>query len=131
MYSQTTKSLKVTVVPYYQDDLSVPHQKHYVWEYNIFVENFGEEPVKLVSRKWRIINSEGKIEEVQGAGVVGQQPLIKPGEAFEYSSQAHLSTASGIMFGSYSMVTEENGEAFEIDVPAFSLDSPYERRQPN
>ena len=125
MYSETTHSIRVTVKPIYLDDQSVPSDNHYVWAYQVEIENLGVTTVQLLNRHWRITDSLGRMQEVKGPGVVGEQPTLKPGESFAYTSGTPLSTPSGIMVGSYEM-REESGELFEVAVPAFSLDSPYQ-----
>ncbi len=130
MYSQTTRSITVTVTPTFLEDQSSPTDDHYVWAYQVQIENSGDEDVTLKNRYWRITDSLGRVQEVRGAGVVGEQPLLKPGESFEYTSGTPLSTPSGIMSGSYEM-EGLNGESYEVLVPAFSLDSPYEVARPN
>ena len=130
MYEATTRSIRVTVEPVFLDDQSAPDEDHYVWAYQVKIENDGMEPVQLLNRHWRITDARGQQQEVQGEGVVGEQPTLKPGEAFEYTSGTPLATPSGIMFGSYGMETK-TGEQFDIDIPAFSLDSPYQARQLN
>ena len=130
MYSQTTRSITVTVTPTFLEDQSSPTDDHYVWAYQVQIENTGDENAQLKNRYWRITDSFGRIQEVRGAGVVGEQPLLKPGESFEYTSGTPLSTPSGIMCGSYEM-EGMNGELYEVLVPAFSLDSPYEVARPN
>ena len=124
-YSETTRSIKVTVTPHYLDGQSSPEDDHYVWAYEVKIENLGEEVVQLRNRHWRITDGTGRMQEVRGAGVVGEQPLLRPGEAFEYTSGTPLSTPSGIMVGDYEMETT-GGERFDVAVPAFSLDSPHE-----
>lgn len=130
MYSQTTRSITVTVTPTFLEDQSSPTDDHYVWAYQVQIENSGDEDVTLKNRYWCITDSLGRVQEVRGAGVVGEQPLLKPGESFEYTSGTPLSTPSGIMSGSYEM-EGLNGESYEVLVPAFSLDSPYEVARPN
>lgn len=125
MYDATTRAISVTVEPEFLEDQSAPEDGHYVWAYRVQIENRGSETVQLLSRHWKITDSLGRVQEVQGAGVVGEQPVLRPGESFEYSSGCPLSTASGVMMGSYTMVTHD-GESFEVEIPAFSLDSPYE-----
>lgn len=125
MYSATTRSIKVTVKPVYLEDRSTPADNHYVWAYHVRIENLGRETVQLRDRYWRITDAMGRVQEVRGAGVIGEQPVLKPGAAYEYSSGTPLPTPSGIMVGSYGMETGE-GERFEVAVPAFSLDSPYQ-----
>ncbi|MBX7147374.1 MAG: Co2+/Mg2+ efflux protein ApaG [Alphaproteobacteria bacterium] len=125
MYSQTTRSIKVTVESIYMEDQSLPEESQYMWAYHVKIINQGNETVQLKKRYWRITDSLGHIHEVRGDGVVGQQPIIKPGQSFEYASGTPLTTPSGIMFGSYQMENEA-GESFDITIPAFSLDSPYQ-----
>ena len=125
MYDETTKSIRVTVEPVYLDDQSSPSDNHYVWAYQVRIENKGDDTVQLLHRYWRITDAQGRVQEVRGAGVVGEQPTLKPGESFEYASGTPLPTPSGIMVGSYEMETAQ-GSRFDVAVPAFSLDSPYE-----
>ena len=128
MYKETTRSITITVVPTYLDDQSSPEDSHYVWKYHIRIENNGEETVQLRTRHWRITDSMGRVQEVRGPGVVGAQPVIAPGESFEYTSGCPLDTASGVMSGRYQMKAA-SGESFEAEIPAFLLESPFERRQ--
>jgi ApaG protein len=125
MYSETTRSIKVTVKPIYLEDQSSPPENHYVWAYQVRIENCGGETVQLRSRYWRITDSRGQVQEVRGPGVVGEQPVLAPGEAFEYTSATPLPTPSGIMVGTYQMETG-GGESFSVRIPAFSLDSPHQ-----
>jgi ApaG protein len=125
MYTQTTRSITITVMPTYLDDQSAPEEQHYVWKYHIRIENHGQDTVQLRTRYWRITDSLGRVQEVRGAGVVGEQPVLRPGESYEYTSGTPLPTPSGIMVGAYQMESQ-SGEKFEVDVPAFSLDSPYQ-----
>ena len=127
MYSKTTRSVTVTVRPEYLEDQSKPEENHYVWAYHIRIENQGQDTVQLLTRYWRIVDSTGRAQEVRGAGVVGEQPVLKPGESFEYSSGTPLATPSGFMGGTYQMKTEA-GQAFDVAIPAFSLDSPHIRQ---
>jgi ApaG protein len=130
MYSQTTRSITVTVKPFYLEDQSSPDDSHYVWAYHVRIENGSGETVQLRNRYWRITDSLGRIQEVRGAGVVGEQPVLKPGDSFEYTSGTPLPTPSGFMVGTYQMETD-TGERFEVAVPAFSLDSPHQPAQLN
>lgn len=125
MYESTTRSIRVAVTPTYLAEQSSPASDHYVWAYHVRIENAGADAVQLLNRYWRITDALGRVQEVRGAGVVGEQPMLQPGEAFEYTSGTPLSTPSGIMVGRYEMVRDD-GERFEIDIPAFSLDSPYQ-----
>ena len=126
MYSKMTRSISIQVEPLYLEDQSSPEDDYFVWAYTIAIENTGSEVVQLKTRYWRITDANGHVEEVRGAGVVGEQPVLEPGECFEYTSGTPLATPSGIMDGSYQMVTND-GELFNVEIPAFSLDSPYAR----
>jgi len=88
MYSETTRSIKVTVEPFYLEDQSSPVEDHYVWAYHVRIENRGRETVQLRSRYWRITDNRGQVQEVRGPGVVGEQPVLRPGESFEYTDPA-------------------------------------------
>lgn len=125
MYSATTREIKITVKTAYLEEQSAPTDSHFVWAYHIRIENLGRETVQLVSRYWRITDAKGEVHEVRGPGVVGEQPTLEPGDTFEYTSGTPLSTPSGIMTGKYQM-ENERGEKFDVQVPAFSLDSPYQ-----
>ncbi len=128
MYSSTTDEITVTVDPVYLDDQSEPDEDHYVWAYHVRIENNGEQTVQLRTRYWQITDGRGRVREVRGDGVVGEQPVLEPGDVFEYTSGTPLATPSGIMVGSYKM-RAENGDLLSVKIPAFSLDSPYERMQ--
>ena len=125
MYQETTRSIRVTVIPTYLPAQSSPDHNRFVWAYQVRIENLGLETVQLRSRHWRITDGLGRMTDVRGPGVVGEQPVLRPGESFEYQSGTPLETPSGIMAGSYHMETA-SGEAFDIAIPAFSLDSPHE-----
>ncbi len=125
MYQKTTHAIQVTVKTSYLDDQSSPVDDHYVWAYQVRIENQGAETVQLLNRYWQITDENGQVHEVRGAGVVGEQPVLKPGDSFEYTSGTPLATPSGIMVGSYQMETA-GGESFDVAIPAFSLDSPYQ-----
>src|SRR5215472_7708968 len=105
MYSETTRSIKVTVKPVYLEDRSSPAEARYVWAYHVRIENRGKETLQLRNRHWKITDSHGRMQEVRGPGVVGEQPVLGPGESFEYTSGTPLPTPSGIMVGSYQMET--------------------------
>ncbi|MEA2779598.1 MAG: ApaG protein, partial [Rhodospirillaceae bacterium] len=126
MYRETTHDITITVKPYYLEDQSSPDQSHYVWAYHVRIENNGGRTVQLRNRYWRITDSRGRVQEVRGAGVVGEQPVLRPGDSFEYTSGTPLPTPSGIMGGSYQMEASETGERFDVTVPSFSLDSPHQ-----
>ena len=124
MFTKTTRKITVTATPQFLAEHSEPGDDHYVWAYTIQLENGGSEPVQLLNRHWKITDAQGLTQEVRGSGVIGEQPVLKPGEAFRYTSGTALATASGVMLGEYEMVNDA-GEHFEVEVPAFSLDSPY------
>ncbi len=130
MYAQVTQDIRVVVRPFYLDDQSSPDEDYYVWAYQVRIENQGQETVKLLNRYWHITDATGRVEEVRGPGVVGEQPVLGPGEAFEYTSGCPLQAPSGIMVGSYEM-TKDDGTRFDVEIPAFSLDSPHQARQVN
>ena len=118
-----TRGIAVGVEPTYLEARSSPDNSQYFWAYRVIIENQGRETVQLLSRHWMITNSRGELTEVKGPGVVGEQPVLKPGESFEYTSGAPLDTPSGMMGGAYQMETE-SGERFDIEIPTFSLDRP-------
>ena len=130
MYSAETRGITVIVTPFFLEDQSSPDESHYVWAYQVVIENNSPQTLQLRSRYWKITDAAGNVQEVRGAGVVGEQPTLQPGERFEYTSGTPLGTPSGIMVGSYQMQTPA-GEAFDIEIPAFSLDSPYQARRLN
>lgn len=123
MYSQTTRSIRVHVEPFYVAEQSKPEEERWVFGYHIVVENAGAETVQLKSRYWRITDGLGRRIEVRGDGVVGEQPVLAPGESYEYTSGTPLNTPSGIMTGTYQMETAQ-GLWFDVSIPAFSLDAP-------
>ena len=122
-YRANTRDIAVSVEPTYLEARSSPDSSQYFWAYRVIIENQGRETVQLLSRHWMITNARGELAEVKGPGVVGEQPVLKPGESFEYTSGAPLDTPSGMMGGAYQMESE-SGERFDIEIPMFSLDSP-------
>jgi ApaG protein len=130
MYSATTHRVTVSVKPIYLEEQSQPADNHYVWAYHVKIRNDGTEALQLINRYWQITDANGRVQEVRGAGVVGEQPTLSPGQSYEYTSGTPLSTPSGIMRGSYEMETA-SGERVEVDIPAFSLDSPHQPVQLN
>ena len=123
MYQKETRAIQITVKPFYLEEQSEPDDSHFVFAYHIRIQNNGGDVVQLLNRHWQITDGLGRIQEVRGPGVVGEQPVLRPGEAFEYTSGCPLNTATGIMVGTYEMETLD-GERFDVDIPAFSLDSP-------
>jgi ApaG protein len=127
MYRAVTRQIEVIVKPAFMPERSVVERGQYFWAYTIVITNNGAETVQLRTRHWIITDATGHRQIVRGEGVVGEQPVLAPGERFEYTSGVPLPTSSGIMTGRYQMVSA-TGEQFEIDVPTFSLDSPSEKR---
>ena len=130
MFSKTTKNINISVKPYYLEEQSEPDEHHYVCAYQITINNLGEKTVQLKKRFWEITDSNGSKKEVTGAGVVGEQPILRPGEKYEYTSGTPLSTPSGFMEGYYEMETTD-GNKFDASIPLFSLDSPHISNQIN
>lgn len=129
-YTETTRSIRISVEPFYLTEQSEPDKERWVFGYRVTIKNEGDMAVKLLSRYWRITDGMGRVLEVRGAGVVGEQPRLQPGESFQYTSGTPLTTPSGIMVGTYQMITDD-GERFDVKIPAFSLDAPGVRRAVN
>ena len=127
MYRAVTRQIEVTVEPNFLPERSVVDRGQYFWSYTIIITNFGSETVQLKRRHWIITDANGRQQEIRGDGVIGEQPVLAPGERHKYTSGVPLTTASGFMTGRYQMVSE-SGEQFEIEVPTFSLDSPEGKR---
>ncbi len=130
MYEATTRAIRIRVTPHYLEEQSSPDDNEFFWAYTVDITNEGEETVQLRSRVWRITDGHGQTEEVRGPGVVGETPTIRPGASFSYTSGCPLRTPSGIMVGSYQMA-DGNGQLFDVEIPAFSLDSPFAVRSVN
>jgi ApaG protein len=129
-YEATTQGIRVRVVPSFLEKESSPAESYYFWAYAVEIINRGKKTVQLISRHWKITDSEGRTQEVRGPGVVGKQPKLSPGESLRYTSGCPLRTPSGIMLGWYQMETDD-GESFDVVIPPFSLDSPYALRSVN
>ncbi len=123
MYNSITSDISVSVFPVYVDERSEPDIGRYFWAYRVVIENRSKSTVQLVSRYWHITDGNGVVEEVSGAGVVGEQPILGPGDVYEYTSGCPLGTPSGIMKGHYKM-RDQDGNSLDIAIPAFSLDLP-------
>jgi ApaG protein len=130
MYRARTRQIDVTVEPNFMPERSAPERGQFFWSYTITITNGGPLTVQLKTRHWIITDANGRTQEVRGEGVVGEQPVLAPGERFEYTSGVPLPTASGFMTGSYQLVGD-NGEWFDVAIPTFSLDSPGMRRTLN
>ena len=123
MYKAETRGISVTVEPEYMEDRSDPSEQRFFWAYTVEIANDTGAPVQILARHWIITDQNGRREDVRGLGVVGEQPLIEPGESFTYTSGCPLPTPSGIMAGSYEAIGGD-GIVFSVDIPAFSLDLP-------
>ncbi|MDP2258640.1 MAG: Co2+/Mg2+ efflux protein ApaG [Caulobacter sp.] len=130
VYEARTRDVLVRVAPAYMAEQSQPEEGKWLWSYVVEIENHGTETVTLMSRHWIITDALNRVEEVQGPGVVGEQPVLGPREAFRYNSGCPLTTPSGSMRGTYQMVTAA-GEAFDVEIPAFSLHLPGALRRVN
>jgi ApaG protein len=130
MYQAVTEQIVVTVRPEFIEQQSQPENNKFIWAYTIIVENRGRETITLLTRHWIITDGLGRRQDVRGDGVVGEQPTLQPGQRFEYTSGCPLSTPSGMMMGSYGMITE-NGRTIDVKIPPFSLDSPYDKHSLN
>ncbi|EJW10658.1 ApaG protein [Rhodovulum sp. PH10] len=126
MFVARTREIEVEVAPRFLPERSSTDERTWFWTYTIRITNHGEETVRLETRHWRITDALGRRQEVSGAGVVGEQPVLPPGGTYEYTSGVPLPTPSGFMVGTYGMLSQ-TGERFEIDIPAFALDLPHER----
>jgi ApaG protein len=125
MVTEITEGIKVSVETEYQPEYSTPLQYHYVFTYKIRIENNSDYTIQLLRRKWKIFDANGVVKEVEGDGVVGQQPVIEPGESHNYVSGSNLRTGFGKMRGSYLMERMIDGKQFEVNIPEFSLIVPY------
>lgn len=130
-YSETTRGIRVSVRAFYLADQSEPDRSHFVWAYRVAIANEGRQTVQLVRRTWLITDGLGRTQQVQGEGVVGEQPVIEPGRSFEYTSGTPLQTPSGFMRGTYHLLVQATGETFDAAIPPFSLDSPHQPMRVN
>ena len=126
-YEQTTRGVSISVDPEYLEHQSEPENSQFTWAYHVLIENVGTDTVQILARHWKITNIRGESHEVVGDGLVGQQPILEPGDKFEYTSGTPLSTSSGFMSGSFHVV-DDGGDVFDVPVPDFSLDSPQPGR---
>lgn len=127
MYKAVTRGIRVTVEPRYVEEESQPDKHKFFFAYTVEITNMTTERVQLRSRHWRIVDGDGKVQEVKGAGVVGKQPVLGPGETFTYTSGCPLGTPDGTMQGDYTMI-DAQGETFRAEIPPFSLDAPFVKR---
>ncbi len=129
-FEAETDGVLVRVSPQFVDEESSPERNHYVWAYHVEIENHGSRTLKLETRRWCITDRDGRVQDVEGPGVVGQHPVLEPGDRFEYTSGAPLAAPSGLMYGAYSL-SDENGDIHDVQIPMFNLDSPYDLRRPS
>lgn len=120
----TTRGIRVEVTAEYSPERSRPADKQWFFLYTVRISNKGRETVQLISRQWIITDAHGHIEEVRGPGVVGEQPVLEPGDAFEYTSGCPLNTSFGTMHGTYQM-TAPGGDPFDVEIASFTLSEPY------
>jgi len=130
MYRAVTRNIEVSVEPMYLADRSDPAESRYVWAYRVTIVNNSDEFAQLLTRYWHITDGNGKVEEVRGPGVVGEQPELNPGDSYQYTSGCPLTTPTGFMVGRYTM-RDADGALFDVQIPAFSLDLPGELRTVN
>ena len=122
--NENTHKINVEVTPAYIEEQSSPEQDHYVFSYTVTITNNGSVPARLLTRHWVITDAMGEVQEVKGDGVVGEQPYLKPGEGFQYTSGTMMKTSSGSMAGSYHMISDD-GFHFEANIPEFYLLAPH------
>ena len=127
MYSRVTRDIEITVLPEFVPERSDEERGQFFWAYTVEIANQGQSVVQVTHRHWKITDANGRLEEVKGKGIVGEQPVLKPGESFRYTSGCPLPTPSGFMVGSYRVV-EESGTVFDAEIPMFSLDHPSSKR---
>src|SRR5262249_53592443 len=130
MYRAVTRKIEVTVTPRFVSERSSPSNAYFFWAYAMNITTLSVETVQLKTVHWRISDAAGRLQEVKGPGVVGEESTLQASESFQYTSGVPLPTPSGFMAGTYGMVTE-GGEYFDIEIPAFSLDSSYPERSIN
>ena len=130
MYRAITRNIEITAKPQFLENHSEPQAGKFVWAYTITIANRGLETVRLLTRHWSITDSNGQKTEVNGPGILGETPVLRPNDSYQYSSGCPLPTASGMMVGSYGMVTDR-GEHFDAAIPAFSLDSHFDKHSVN
>jgi ApaG protein len=126
-----TEGVIVRATPRFLDEESDPARHRYVWAYAIEIENRGARTITLLTRHWRIADRDGRTQEVNGPGVVGETPTLAPGEGFVYTSGCPLSAPSGVMGGHYRFMVEDGPETLDVRIPMFALDSPYDRSRPS
>lgn len=130
LFTKITNGIRIDAFPIFLTEQSNPKKSSYFWAYYIVIENNSEETIQLLSRFWRIIDENGRVNEVRGDGVIGQQPILKPEEKYSYTSSVNLATPSGVMMGSYNFRIFSTQKDMQVEIPTFSLDSPFEEHKP-
>lgn len=131
IFTESTDDITVSVRPqFYNDESKIKHNS-FVWLYNVRIKNLAAYSIQIMGRHWQIFDANGKVEEIKGTGVVGQQPVIKPQEVFEYTSQVRLFSSSGLMLGKYFAINMITNQEFAINIPAFSLDIEHDAQKIN
>ncbi len=125
MVTQITEGVKISVENTFQKEYSNPEKEHYMFAYHISIENLSTQSIQLLKRRWKIFDSNGVFQIVEGEGVVGLQPVIKPGASHQYTSGCNLQTDMGYMEGEFQMMRETDGLVFEVDIPRFTLEVNY------
>jgi ApaG protein len=126
LFEQRTKDVIIRVEPEYLAEQSSPSDSRFIWAYTVEIDNQSAEELTVTERFWQIADSRGQVQEVRGKGVVGEKPVVKPGEVFRYTSGAPLTAPSGMMRGTYTVQGASTGECYDVDIPCFVLDSPHE-----
>lgn len=129
-YEAETNGILVRVRPAFIEAESSPEEDRFLWAYHVEIENRGDHTLQLMTRHWRITDSDGRTQHVDGPGVIGKHPVLRPGGRFEYTSGCPLTTPSGMMQGAYRF-EDETGASVEAAIPLFALDSPYDDRLAN
>ena len=124
MVTQTTQGVKITVEAFYQPEYSHPVNAEYLFAYRVTIENISRHTIKLLKRHWHIFDSTGEYKEVEGVGVVGKQPVLKPGDTHQYISGCNLKSEIGKMHGDYLMQRLQDGKLFRVKIPPFDLMAP-------
>ena len=128
-YVAETAGIRVAVRAFFLADQSRPDEQHFLWAYRVRIENHNVSTVQLMARTWRITDARGAVQTVQGDGVIGEKPVLDPGDSFDYTSGTPLKTPSGFMSGTFHMIVVDSGEKFDAAIPTFSLDSPFDLHQ--
>lgn len=129
-YEAETNGIHIRVRPVFIEEQSAPEDDRFLWAYHVEIENRAGRTLQLMTRHWRITDGDGRVQLVNGPGVIGKQPVLRPGAIFEYTSGCPLTTPSGLMQGAYHF-EDETGGSVEAVIPLFALDSPYDDRRPN